>query len=168
VTHFVSQRNAVLLALSFMLAGAAYGCGDDEDDDGGGAGSPGTGGSAGSGGSGGSSSNVSCDPGGGGACTNDDDCPKVETGEIRVAAQGCGLGCLEDDDPATCAVTCIVMETDASAACSACYAGLVKCATDNCLADCSADPAGDACNQCQVEAGCRSDFDACSGLDTEG
>jgi hypothetical protein len=173
VTQLFWKRDAVLLALSVVLASSAYGCGDDEDDDCGGAGSPGTGGSAGSGtggsaGSGGSSSNVSCTPGGDGACTNDDDCPKVETGEIRMAAQSCGLGCLEDDDPATCAVTCIVMDTEASSGCAACYAGLVKCATDNCLADCGADPASAACNECQIDAGCRSDFDACSGLDSEG
>lgn len=166
MTHFVWQRDAVLLAFSFLLASAAYGCGDDEDD--GGGSNAGSAGSAGSGGSGGSNANVSCEPGGGGACTNDDDCPKVESGEIRMSAQGCGLGCLEDDDPATCAVTCIVMETDASAACAACYAGTVKCATDNCLAQCGADPASDECNQCQIDSGCRTEFDACSGLDSEG
>jgi hypothetical protein len=165
VTQFVWQRDAVLLAFSVLLASAAYGCGDDGEDDDGGAG---TAGSAGSGGSGGSNANVSCTPGGGGACTNDDDCPKVESGEIRTSAQTCGLGCLEEDDPGPCAVTCIVMETAASPACATCYAGVVKCASDNCLAQCGADPTSDECNQCQIDAGCRTEFDACSGLDSDG
>ena len=166
MTHFLWKRDAMLLALSVMLASAGYGCGDDGDDDDDASG--GTAGSSGSGGSGGSSGNVSCNPGGGGACTNEGDCPKVESGEIRMSAQSCGLGCLEDDDPGTCAVSCIVMETDASAGCAACYAGVVKCATDNCLAQCGPDPASDECNQCQIDAGCRADFDACSGLDSDG
>ncbi len=174
MTHFVWQRHAVLLSFSVVLASAAYGCGDDEDDDGGGAGTAGSAGSSGSSGKGGSSGsggtngNVSCAPSDDGACTNEDDCPKVETGEIRMSAQTCGLGCLEEDDPGPCAVACIVMETEASAGCAACYAGLVKCATDNCLAQCGADPASDECNQCQIDEGCRDDFDACSGLDSDG
>jgi hypothetical protein len=108
---------------------------------------------------------VSCTPSDdGGACTNDADCPKVESGEIRVSAQQCGLGCLSEDDPAVCSVACIVNETDASAACSACYAALIGCASERCLASCGADPASADCNQCQIDEGCRGEFDACSGL----
>jgi hypothetical protein len=143
---------AVLFALS---TGA---CGDDDDD--GAAGAAGASGGAGSGGSG----NVSCTPSDKGACTNATDCPKVESGEIRMAAQTCGLGCLTDADPGTCAVTCIVKETSATPGCSACYAGLVKCASEMCLAECAAAPSSAACNQCQIDKGCRSTFDQCSGL----
>jgi hypothetical protein len=65
-----------------------------------------------------------------------------------------------------CAVTCIVDDTGMSAECSTCYAALVACTIDNCLTECGAAPASDACTQCQIDSGCRSDFDDCSGLTT--
>lgn len=146
----------LLGSLVILLSTGA--CGDDEDEPDGGAGAPGSGGSG--------SGNVSCTPGPDGACTNASDCPKVESGEIRTAAQTCGLGCLGNADAGTCAVTCIVEKTGASAGCSACYAGLVKCATEKCLAECGAAPGSAECNQCQIDMNCRSGFDACSGLKT--
>jgi hypothetical protein len=137
---------------------AATGCGGDDDDDGGAA--------AGRGGSGGSSQNVACDPGGAGACQNAMDCPKVTSGEARTVSQSCGLGCQQDEDPGACSVGCIVRDAEVSQACAACYAGLVGCASSNCLAPCAADPTSTACNQCQVDSGCRTQFDECSGLTT--
>lgn len=152
------------MAIGKLLWGFAFttfmivaGCGDDDDDNGGAAGSAGTS-------SGGSSANVECDPADDGTCENDTDCPKVESGEARSSAQQCGLGCLEDDDPETCSVTCIVDDTGITSACAACYAATVKCSVDNCLAECAADPASQACADCQVDSGCRSEFDTCSGL----
>jgi hypothetical protein len=132
------------------------GCGDDDGDDGGNAGT------------GGSGMNVECTPGGGGACQNDTDCVVVENGEARTTAQTCGLGCQQDPDPGMCAVGCIVGEIDISQGCAACYAALVGCASQNCLAECGADPASDECNDCQVDSGCRGNFDTCSGLTTAG
>jgi hypothetical protein len=94
------------------------------------------------------------------------DCPAVTSGEARTASQSCGLGCQQDDDPGACAVGCIVRDVEVSQQCATCYAALVGCASENCLAPCAADPASTACNDCQVESGCRGDFDACSGLTT--
>ena len=145
----------------FGLVLAAYalptaGCGGDDDDDDGGDGDNGTGGSM----------NVMCTPGEDGACQNETDCPLVENGDARTAAQDCGEDCQLDDDPATCAVGCIVDE-GVTQACAVCYATLVGCAADNCLAECGGTNAASAeCTECQIESGCRSDFDACSGLVT--
>jgi hypothetical protein len=103
-----------------------------------------------------------------GACTNADDGALLATPEQRDAvtasATDCGIGCLGDDDVATCSVTCLVGATGLSVGCSACYAGMVGCSKDNCLAECLADPSGDACATCQTDAGCFIDFYACSGL----
>jgi hypothetical protein len=149
------KRETFFAIVLGMTAFAGVGCGDDDGDD-----------DDGGGGTGGSGMNVECTPGNGGACQNEMDCPSVESGEARTSAQTCGLGCQQDAEPATCAVTCIVGDTGMSVACSSCYAALVGCASQNCLAECGADPASDACNQCQIDAGCRSDFDDCSGLET--
>jgi hypothetical protein len=148
-----------LIFMGIVLSTAAWlitGCaeeGDDGDDD------DANGGSGGGG-------NVNCDPTGDGACETDQDCPKVISGVARSTAQTCGLGCLEDADPETCSVECIVENEDMSPECAACYAGVVGCATENCLAECAENPAAEMCTQCQIDAGCRADFDTCSGLMT--
>jgi hypothetical protein len=148
-------RGICLAVLFGAVALTAAGCGDDEDD-----------GDDGGGGTGGGGTNVECTPGGGGACQNDDDCPIVEEGTAREEAQDCGLDCQADPDPGMCSVGCIVMNTGLTAGCSACYAGLVGCVAENCLAQCSSNPDSSACVQCQVDEGCRATFDTCSGLDT--
>ena len=130
--------------VGFFLAASvlpAVGCGDDDDDD-----------DDGSGGTGGGM-NVECTPGGGGACQNDTDCPKVESGEARMDSQTCGRSCLEEpeEEPAMCTVGCIVQEAAITQACAVCYATLAGCAADNCLAECGSAPASDACNQCQID-----------------
>ncbi len=156
-----------LLLLAGVVLGLSTGaCGDDDDD--GSAGASGASSSSGGAtGSGGAGQTVSCTVAAdSGACRNATDCPKVETGEIRTAAQSCGLGCLANADPSTCTVMCIVTETGATSGCSTCYAALAGCAAQKCLASCAADPASAACNQCQIDQGCRSAFDTCSGLDS--
>jgi hypothetical protein len=165
------KQRSLLWGFGFAMALVTLSCGDDSDDDddsdGGSGGSAGSSsGSAGKGGSGGTGSqNVSCDPEEDTVCQNENDCDAVESGEARASAQSCGLGCLEDDDPGVCAVSCIVEDTDISSECATCYAGSVQCASENCLAECAADPTSDDCNQCQIDAGCRSEFNDCSGLD---
>jgi hypothetical protein len=164
------KQRSLLWGFGFAVALVTLSCGDDSDDDdsdGGSGGSAGSSsGSAGKGGSGGTGNqNVTCDPEADTACQNENDCEAVESGDARASAQSCGLGCLEDDDPGVCAVSCIVEDTDISTECATCYAGSVQCASENCLADCAADPTSDDCNQCQIDAGCRSDFNDCSGLD---
>ena len=147
------MKRYFLVGIGLLTGGLlGAGCGDDGDD--GGAGN----------GTGNGGQNVECTPGAGGACQNDTDCPKVETGEVRTTAQTCGRGCQQDPDPAACAVGCIVSGAEVTMPCAACYAALVGCASQNCLAECGADPASDACNQCQVSSGCRGTFDSCSGL----
>lgn len=155
----------LLVSVAVLAAALTSACGDDDDDKNSGSGGGSSGGAAsGSGGSG--EQNVTCTPSDKGDCTNDNDCPKVESGEIRSASQSCGLSCLQNSDPGTCAVTCIVMQTQASQACSICYATLVQCASQKCLGQCAADPTSAACDQCQIDQGCRGDFDTCSGLTT--
>ena len=145
-----------LVLAAFTLP--AGGCGGDDDDDDGGD-DNGTGGSGGS-------MNVMCTPGEDGACQNETDCPKVESGEAREVSQDCGLECQAEDDPGMCAVGCIVMDAEITQECAVCYATLVGCAAENCLAECTTAPDGDACTMCQIESGCRGGFDDCSGLTT--
>jgi hypothetical protein len=78
----------------------------------------------------------------------------------------CGMSCLQDADPGMCAVGCIVADVEISQGCAVCYATLVGCAFDNCLAECGSDAASAECNQCQIDSGCRASFDSCSGLTT--
>jgi hypothetical protein len=107
---------------------------------------------------------LACDPNGEGACQNADDCPIIEGGTARQSATTCGIGCLGDADPEACANTCVVDETGLSTECSACYIDIVVCTRDNCIQECLADPESAACFDCQVSAGCRAEFDECSGL----
>src|SRR5262245_36731603 len=157
--------------LGLVLGAAALAlpaCGDDdEDDDGGdgGGGTSGTGGMAGEG-TGGGGMTVECTPGGGGACQNEMDCPAVESGEAREDTGDCGLSCLQNDDPPTCTVACVMQEAGLSMGCAVCYATLVGCATDNCLAECGTTPDAPDCTRCQIDSGCRGAYDDCSGLMT--
>jgi hypothetical protein len=167
-----------ILAVVAVMSVGAFACGSDEDggSTGGASGASGSGGSGGTGGSGGSAGsggtagsgggqpNVVCDPTGDGVCENDNDCPIVSSGAARAAAQSCGISCLMAGDPSQCANDCVVADTGLSAECAACYTGIVACSSENCLTECLADPAGAACAQCQVDAGCRAAFDQCSGL----
>jgi hypothetical protein len=159
-----------------LLTLSAGGCSDDADDgdDTGGsssagtksdAGEPGTatGGAPDSGGAGAPSANVGCDPEVDGVCQNSTDCPFVIDGTARMTAGNCGIDCLESDDEA-CPVDCIVEELHMTSDCATCYAGAVACATENCLGVCISDTEADECKQCQVEKGCREEFNTCSGL----
>ena len=79
-----------------------------------------------------------------GACTNEADDTLLATEELRDAvtasATDCGIGCLGEDDVGACSVACLVDATGLSSECSTCYAGMVNCSKDNCLAKCLADP----------------------------
>jgi hypothetical protein len=189
------RKWTLLLILAPMLTLPAA-CGSDEDDDGNGAGGSGgstggsggstggsggsttggsggsaTGGSAGSGtGGGGGVMNVTCDETGEGACQNPDDCPIVEAGTARETAQDCAVDCQaaggSEQEQAQCAGACVVSEAGLTQGCATCYLELVSCVFDNCIADCAANPDSAACIDCQNTAGCRTDFDTCSGLMT--
>jgi len=166
---------SALILLTATGVGIAGCSGDDDDNNGGGGGTGGTS-SASAGepavtagqpsGTGGSpdSGNPSCDPSENGVCQNDTDCPSVSSGEARMAAGTCGLGCLGSSD-ADCASSCIVDETHMTSECATCYADAVACATKECRTPCVQDgPESDACKQCQVDKGCRAAFNECSGL----
>lgn len=80
------------------------------------------------------------------------------------AAGRCARDNLTAEDPVAASQACIEIETGLSSGCSFCYAQIVGCSIDNCLAPCGEDSEGDACAQCQVENGCISEFSECSGL----
>ena len=170
---------ALLTAASLSVAG----CGDDDDDsssstagkgntagssnaNGGDSSTPSGGGDSSTPAAGGAGSvNPMCDPSLDGVCQNETDCSSVASGAARLSAGTCGQDCLKSGskDP-NCARDCIVMDTSMSSECASCYAGAVACATKNCLNECIADPTAAECTACQVEKGCRSTFDECSGL----
>jgi hypothetical protein len=160
----------IFSALVLLTLSIGVGCGGDDDDDGantGGTSSAGTKSDAGEPGTatGGApdTGNVACDPEVDGVCQNATDCPFVVDGTARMTAGQCGIDCLESTDEA-CPVDCIVDELHMTPDCATCYAGAVACATMNCLADCIQDTESDACKLCQVEKGCREEFNTCSGL----
>ena len=133
-------------------------CGDDDDGDGGGNGNGNTGGKP-------SVGNVECDPDNATTCQNETDCPFVADGSARVAAQTCGQGeCLASDDE-NCARDCMLADLDMSSECASCYANFVACTIAECLGDCIGDPNSDGCLECQQTAGCRPEFNDCSGLE---
>jgi hypothetical protein len=127
------------------------------------AGQPTSGGDTGVPAGGAATGNVMCDPSQKGVCQNPTDCPSVASGAARMAAGMCGQGCLGNKNK-NCAVDCIVKQTSMSSGCATCYAAAVDCATKNCLAQCINDPESVECKTCQVEKGCRADFNTCSGL----
>lgn len=162
------KRIISALALLSVFSLAVAGCGGDDDDDSGSGGSGGTGATSSTAGEpavGGSdtSGNVMCDPEAATTCQNDMDCPFVVDGTARITAGMCGQGCVGNSDE-NCSRDCITDMLAMSAECAKCYADTVNCTIKNCLGECIADPEADMCKQCQVDAGCRSDFDACSGL----
>jgi hypothetical protein len=172
------QRVISALVLVAATAFCVAGCGGDDDDD--------TSSNGGSGGSGASSSqagqpatsegggdtassagapsngNVACDASVDGVCQNATDCPFVVDGTARLTAGTCGQGCI--GKAANCSRDCITMMLEMTSECASCYADTVNCTIANCLAECVGDPEADTCKQCQVDKGCRADFDACSGL----
>ena len=163
---------SVLAVVTLSLVG----CGDDDNDDDNsntGGTSAGTGngnagestspGGANDGAAGAPTGNVSCDASADGVCQNATDCPFVVNGEARQTAGSCGLSCLESESD-TCAVDCIVDETSMTPECAGCYAAAVACATEKCLAECVGGPESVGCRTCQVEEGCREEFNTCSGL----
>ena len=112
--------------------------------------------------------NVACDPEVDGVCQNPMDCPFVESGEARMVAGDCGSSCLlgGGDDP-DCPVNCMLVEMglDMSSECATCYGDAAVCGIANCAADCLGMTESEGCQTCLVDAGCRSDFNSCSGLE---
>ncbi|MDF3067478.1 MAG: hypothetical protein K0R38_3079 [Polyangiaceae bacterium] len=163
----------IISALSVLACATVLGlvgCGGDDDGDGN-AGTAGKGNepTAGSGneptaGAPNEGENVPCDPDEETTCQNATDCQFVADGSARSSAQTCGRGqCLAAED-ATCASECIRETLDMSEECASCYAEFVLCTRINCLSACISDPNAEGCTTCQVEKGCRAEFNTCSGL----
>ncbi|MFO0750119.1 MAG: hypothetical protein U1F43_31275 [Myxococcota bacterium] len=111
-------------------------------------------------------------------CTNTADLGIIQstTGQANDpanVAQSCGLACLGSGDGSdaavrTCASDCVsngkgtITGTGLSSGCAGCYADVVICAKNNCLAVCL--DGGDDCAQCRETAGCNAAFYTCSGL----
>jgi hypothetical protein len=92
-------------------------------------------------------------------------------GEVDAtgAAQTCGLGCLANEDPGACSMTCVVEATGLSQGCSGCFVQTIVCTIDNCVGACAVDPTSEDCGKCQSgdnenEVNCIAEFYACSGL----
>jgi hypothetical protein len=54
-----------------------------------------------------------------------------------------------------------------SAECSSCYTALLSCILDSCFDECTSDPQGCDCSNCQVDNGCTTAFLGCTGLTPE-
>lgn len=101
-----------------------------------------------------------CAPGAAGACGNEADCPIVDSGVGRPAADACLESCSDD---ANCPSACISTETGLSSACADCYQQYSACVAAGCSDTCPGQ-GGNACMLCEVDT-CREAFQACSGLD---
>jgi hypothetical protein len=170
------KRIISALALLAVVGVGIAGCGGDDDDDdttnNGGTGGttviPSGGEPSANGGepaaSGGqpATGNVECDATQQGVCQNEMDCPFVADGTARLTAGSCGQGCIGKAE--TCSRDCILMMLDMSSECASCYADTVNCTIMNCLSECIGAAETDACKMCQVDKGCREEFDQCSGL----
>jgi hypothetical protein len=159
---------ALCAALSATLA-----CTEDADEDpgagfgglgGAAGGSPASGGGqqGGAGGAGGVARG--CDPEGPGVCANPTDCPLVTSGQLEEASYACADLCAAELDAGQCTALCTIMELNATAGCSACYAERTDCATRLCFGACLADPSTDECAACLETEGCTEDFRRCSGV----
>lgn len=83
----------------------------------------------------------------------------------RSEASNCGLSCLNDPCPGTCAVKCMTEQRGIklSAGCASCYGGIVLCTIENCLPQCINDSQAPGCKSCQDSFDCNTRFYACTG-----
>ena len=155
-----------ILSALVLATFSVVGCGDDEGDTNGDTGAAGESSNLPAGGAP-ATGNVGCDPAEEGVCQNATDCPFVVDGTARLEAGECGKGCIsiqDEDERRTCAVDCLLNAVDMSNECASCYADTVNCSISNCAAKCIANTEAQACKDCQVESGCREEFNTCSGL----
>jgi hypothetical protein len=130
-------------------------------------------------------------PDGPNACRNDSDCAIINTGMVREIVRGIALGCRSSfPDPApgipeaeriaacqkqadcnTADVKTItamkIMPPGLSDACGQCYTGIALCSIAYCVMECVANADAIECVKCQFDAGCRTVYERCSGLDRQ-
>jgi hypothetical protein len=128
-------------------------------------------------------------PDGPNACRNDSDCAIINTGKVRDIVREIALSCRSWEPPegapederiakckveADCNTTDVkritamkVMEPGISDACGQCYTGIALCSIAFCVGPCAASADAIDCVQCQFNAGCRTVYEKCSGLDRQ-
>jgi hypothetical protein len=128
-------------------------------------------------------------PDGPNACRNDSDCAIINTGLVRAIVKEIALSCRSHEPMpgvpeaeriaacekmATCntddvkKVTAMkIMAPGISDACGQCYTGIALCSIAFCLSPCAADADAIDCVKCQFDAGCRTVYEQCSGLDRQ-
>jgi hypothetical protein len=106
-----------------------------------------------------------CEPGGPGACQNDNDCVLIRDGSAKDTAKTCGIECATSVN-ASCAKDCIQMRTPIGDACADCLDLFFDCILSQCLGPCASGTA-EQCAQCSRDkpAGnsCSDQWYACSG-----
>lgn len=103
------------------------------------------------------------------ACLNAEDFVVVTdpANEVEEDAAAFGTSCLGDADVTACTTAKLVEKYDLSVSCGACFAGVVECVINHCIAQCVVDSGSNDCACCQMEAGCTPAFHTCSGLPEE-
>jgi len=119
------------------------------------------------------------EPPAGGACTNEADLGVLQTADYEYngetydtlesaaadMAQDCAFANIGAVLTGDCAPVsqCVADQAGLSTDCGGCYAGTVCCVAANCQM-CVSAPDSEECGQCQIDAGCISDFYTCTGL----
>ena len=80
-------------------------------------------------------------------CT--EDCPDPQ-GFAQAVATRCGLASIGKEDERQFALDCILPDTGLTNDCAGCYADIVLCSVEFCIAVCL-DPSSEACATCQAE-----------------
>ncbi len=80
--------------------------------------------------------------------------------KLQADVTDCGIKNL-GADPAT--TNCIVTGTGLSEPCAKCFATMVACAIEKCLAKCAADMNSQDCADCR-EQNCNAALESCSGI----
>jgi hypothetical protein len=111
----------------------------------------------------------SCEPNGGLACNNCNDCRQIIDGSAKKAASDCGVQC---GGSRSCAASCLKQSTTLSDPCSGCLLDFFDCLVQNCLANCLG-TTPDACSQCartrpSAADSCSSRLEKCSGAHANG
>jgi hypothetical protein len=101
-----------------------------------------------------------------GPCGNDDDLAVLAAqgeGALDATAAACGFTCNDEADSQACATTCVTDGTGLSAGCSGCFAQFAICSVWECFTECGGDATSADCVQCQLNRGCKGEFNSCAG-----
>ncbi|MGM0574704.1 MAG: hypothetical protein ACQEXJ_07340 [Myxococcota bacterium] len=96
-------------------------------------------------------------------CPGGDGCDTPPQMTVTAVAQEEGVNCIAAPDAVECSRPEIEARTGITSDCATCYAELISCAIDECLAECGAAPDSQACTDCRAD-NCNDAFFTCSGL----